>query len=62
MPLYEYRCPSCGQTTEEFREVDWRDFGPQCFAWGPCVAEPGGFDMQRVITPPAIRGSTVSRP
>ena len=30
MPLYDYKCRNCGQTTEMFRRVQDRDDAPAC--------------------------------
>lgn len=54
MQLREFRCPSCQRTVEAFV---YRHPGPQGVICGPC-----GEHMVRVITAPAIRGQTVSRP
>ena len=30
MPIYEYRCRGCGETTDAFRSVEDRDNAPAC--------------------------------
>jgi len=40
--LYEYRCPECNQSTEEFRRVDDRE---------PSNCEKCGVKMKRVYNP-----------
>jgi putative FmdB family regulatory protein len=31
MPVYEYRCPNCGELHEEVRTVEKRDLSPFCY-------------------------------
>ena len=53
MPLYEYRCPSCGATRDAYRTIPNRDDLPAC---GACpAAETAPFKMERSI-------STLQRP
>lgn len=44
MPLYDYRCGSCGRTDTAWRRIDDRHDGPEC------CAEP----MRQMITAPMV--------
>lgn len=41
MPLYEYRCPGCGERVERMRSVADRAEGPDC----PSCGEPTGLAL-----------------
>lgn len=56
MSLYEYECPECGRRIEAQNPMVWRDARP------PICSCAIPFLMRRVISVPAIRGDTVSRP
>jgi putative FmdB family regulatory protein len=47
MPLYEYRCRSCGQNEEKLESLA----APETHACGHCGAETG---MQRQLSVPAL--------
>jgi putative FmdB family regulatory protein len=51
MPLYQLKCPSCGNTFDVFRSIAERDNLPTC----SCSAV-----VQRVISAPAVRGDIES--
>ena len=54
MPLYEYRCPRCGDVTERIMAYDRRDEPRPC-DWG-CA------NVQRVMSVPAPMPSSKDRP
>ena len=49
MPIYEYLCPSCGETQEEFfwKSSDAEGFRPKCKCGSACELRLG---MPRLIT------------
>ena len=57
--LYAYQCAVCGDIVEEFRSSRERNISPWC---AQCATKGLRLPMRRVITPPAIRGTTVSKP
>ena len=52
MPIYEYRCPSCGQVQEAIRCIANRHDAPLCFEHSKAAVE-----MKLVISP--VRGTVV---
>lgn len=61
MPLYEFKCPECGLRAEVRVPLDQMQYGVGPFHWD-CfsIANPTPM-MERVFTPPAIRGETVAK-
>jgi hypothetical protein len=56
--MYTYRCPKCGNESDEFRSVANRNVFPSCEAWID-IESPGenyecGVQMQRVVSAPFV--------
>jgi putative FmdB family regulatory protein len=47
MPLYDYRCQTCGTMQAVFKRIDERDLPEVCHCFG---------QMKRVFSAPAVRG------
>lgn len=50
MPMYDFKCPDCGNTETVFRHIDNRSHAPEC-----C-----GLKMDRIMSAPMVQADTPS--